>query len=252
MITEKELLQQIKNLGIKEDDVITVHISLKSIGEIDTSEKTGAEVVIDALRAAVPEGLLLVPSHTYSNVRKVPVFNVRETMPCIGTMPCVAVEYANRAYDRGDRTCIRSLHPAHSMVAFGKNAVEYTKDDARACSPMPEFGGYRKLYTHKAKILLVGVDFTKNTFLHAVDEYIAPEDIDEVYPVTAIDYEGNAVVREVRNCGGDAETYNMYIPVLEKAGAITRGKLGNADVMVCDAVKTFETAAASWRELNHR
>ena len=38
-----------------------------------------------AVGAAVPEGLLLIPTHTFRNIREDgPVFNVRSTMPCIG------------------------------------------------------------------------------------------------------------------------------------------------------------------------
>ncbi|MBE6928721.1 MAG: AAC(3) family N-acetyltransferase [Ruminococcaceae bacterium] len=250
MITESELIQQIRALGVLPDDTITIHISLKALGEIDTSEKTGAEVVIDALRACVPDGLLLIPAHTYSNVRQVPVFDVRRTIPCIGIVPRIAMEMANAAYDRGDRTIMRSLHPAHSVVAFGKNAEEYIRDDARACSPMPESGSYRKLKTHHAKILLIGVDFDKNTFFHSIDEYMNPDALSKPYPVTAIDYEGNETLRTVRNCGHPAAGYTRYRELLESAGAVWHGKLGQADVIVCDAALCFDTIAEVWDSLN--
>ena len=56
MFTQSQLTQQIRSLGIKSDDVLTVHTSLKSVGKLDTGEKTGAEVLIDSLRDAVADG----------------------------------------------------------------------------------------------------------------------------------------------------------------------------------------------------
>ena len=99
MFTEKSLICDIRALGIEEGDLLTVHTSLKSIGEIDGNGKSGAEVVIDALRACVSKGILMIPAHTYQNIREVPVFDIRRTMPCIGTLPRVAVEMANRVFE---------------------------------------------------------------------------------------------------------------------------------------------------------
>ena len=70
--TKEQLITQIEQMGIKPSDLLTINISLKSIGKIDTSTKTGAEVVIDALRYCVRDGLLLIPAHTFSNIRQNP------------------------------------------------------------------------------------------------------------------------------------------------------------------------------------
>ena len=138
--TEKILTEQIQALGIKDTDLLTVHISLKAVGNINTAQKTGAEVFIDALKNSVPNGLLLVPSHIYSNIREIPVFDIKNT-------------------------------------------------------------------------------------------------------VTGIDYDGRRYERMARNCRGPAPAkyYVQYQPYLEKAGAISYGKIGDADVILCDAIKTFDT-----------
>ena len=85
MYTQSQLTCDVRALGVRPDDVITVHTSLKAVGAIDAAGSTGADIFIDAMRAAVPEGLLLIPTHTFRNIREDgPVFNVRSTMPCIG------------------------------------------------------------------------------------------------------------------------------------------------------------------------
>jgi aminoglycoside 3-N-acetyltransferase len=62
MFTEKDLIHDIQALGIESGDLLTVHTSLKAIGEIEANGKTGAEVVIDALRFCVRNGILMIPT----------------------------------------------------------------------------------------------------------------------------------------------------------------------------------------------
>ena len=250
MHTQQTLVSQLKGMGIKPDDTITIHISLKSVGMIDTSEKTGAEVVIDALCESVKDGLLLIPSHTYVNISKIPEYDVRTSVPCIGAVPQVAVEYANRAYECGDRTVMRSLHPDHSVVAFGKTAHEYTEGDRYVKSAMAEGGCYSKLYAANAKILLIGVGLTRCTYIHVIDEYMEGGNISPLTYIKVTDYDGSSSLREARTTRGASSKYGKYLPAIEAAGAVTYGKFGDADVMLCDVVKLNDAICAVWKELN--
>lgn len=240
MFTQKELINDIRALGIKDDDLLTVHTSLKAIGEIDGQGKSGAETVIEALRSCVSDGILMIPAHTYQNIREVPIFDIRRTMPCIGTMPCVAVEMANKAFDEGDRTCVRSMQVSHSVVAFGKNAYEFVECDRHVNTRTPMAGCYGKLYYEGGKILLLGVDLSRNTYIHAIDEHIDAT----VYGATAVtvtDYDGQSWVQEeLLTKGPAAATFVRYKDALDVAGAVRYGKIGNAESMVIDARKCFD------------
>lgn len=251
-ITQKELTAQLAVLGIRKTDVLTVHTSLKSIGPIEAATPDTAGVLIAALRDAVADGLLLIPSHTYANVREVPVFDARRTMPCIGAVPCRAVELANEAYDRGDRTIVRSLHPDHSLVAFGRDAAAFTAGDASAASPMPPCGCYRKLPAAKAKILFIGVGLERNTFVHAVDEELHPEELGGANPVTVIDCAGTVTPRVSRNCHGPSRKYAGYEPFLREAGALTYGTLGEAKAILCDAALCRQVVLERFNEVMER
>ena len=55
MYTQSQLTCDVRALGVRRDDVITVHTSLKAVGAIDAAGSTGADVFIDAMRAAAPE-----------------------------------------------------------------------------------------------------------------------------------------------------------------------------------------------------
>lgn len=240
MFTQKELINDIRTLGIKGDDLLTVHTSLKAIGDIDGQGKSGAETVIEALRSCVSDGILMIPAHTYQNIREVPIFDIRRTMPCIGTMPCVAVEMANKAFDEGDRTCVRSMQVSHSVVAFGKNAYEFVECDRHVNTRTPMAGCYGKLYYEGGKILLLGVDLSRNTYIHAIDEHIDAT----VYGATAVtvtDYDGQSWVQEeLLTKGPAAATFVRYKDALDAAGAVRYGKIGNAESMVIDARKCFD------------
>lgn len=239
MYTEEQLVEQLKALGIQPDDTLIVHTSLKSVGVLDTSEKTGAEVLISALCRAVPDGLLLIPAFTYSNIRQEPVFDRRNTEPCVGAVPRVAVQLANKAVDSGDVTCVRSFHLSHSVVAFGKNATTYVENDRHAMSPVPLYGSIGKLYTANGKILMIGVGLTSCTFIHGVDEFLRPEELSAPYPITAIDYDGSILVREARNCRGPSAEYGKYEPYLQYLGGVSYGTLGDAQTRLISARTCF-------------
>lgn len=250
MYTKNDLKSDILSFGINPCDLLTFHTSMKAVGTIDAEGSTGADVLIDALRECVPDGLLMIPAHTFRNIREDgPVFDIRRTMPCIGALPRAAVLRANRAVDSGDPTCIRSLHVSHSVVAIGKDAREFVGSDRRSLTRTPMTGSYGKLYENGGKILLIGVDLSRCTFIHAVDEYLDPT----VYGKAVIhvtDYDGSTFDKEeLITRGPAAANFPLYQESLEKAGAIVHGKIGDADSMLVDAVKCFEVVVRKRSEL---
>lgn len=253
MHTKATLVKQLKDFGILPTDLLTVHTSLKAIGKIDDSCCSGAETLIRALCETVHDGILLIPSHTYTIFRltppgETPLYDVRNTMPCIGAVPSQAVCMANKAYDEGDTTCIRSMHPDHSVVAFGKNAVSFVACDSHTTTAVASNGCYAELSRHSGKILLIGVDLTCNTFIHYIDEIMnnAPRPYIEV---DTIDYTGHKTRRLTTTTKGASHTYNKYLKALEEGGAVTHGKIGDADAILCDARKIFRIIVSIWDEL---
>ena len=232
MFTKQDLMEQIQAMGIEPTDTVLVHISLRAVGKVEN----GAHGVIDAFRDYLTDGLFLVPTHTWANVNKdQPVYDVRSTVPCIGTMPTVAAF-------RQDG--VRSLHPTHSMWAIGKNAAEYVANEGDAPSPGTPGFAWARLADVNAKILLVGVGHDRNTFIHAVEEIAnIPDRLQpEPWEVTIYDHEGNVhrhpYVQHFCTKTKDvsAQYVNFEKPFME-LGAQKFGKLGNALVRVVDARK---------------
>ena len=115
VITKKDIHKFLKEIGIKKNDTVLIHTSMRAIGETES----GCDGIIDAFCSYLSEGLFLVPSHTWENVNpENPVYDVRKTIPCIGALPTVA------AFRKDG---VRSLHPTHSVTAFGKRAAEFVE-----------------------------------------------------------------------------------------------------------------------------
>ena len=82
MYTKEDLKAGILKFGIKKDDLLTFHTSMKAVGKIDAVNSTGADLLIDALSECVPDGLLMIPTHTFRNIREDgPVFDIRRHAP---------------------------------------------------------------------------------------------------------------------------------------------------------------------------
>lgn len=231
MFKKEELVAQIQAMGIRPDDTVLIHTSMRAVGEVEN----GADGVIDAFRAYLTDGLFLVPTHTWATVnRQDPVYDVRSSVPCIGALPTVA------AFRKDG---IRSLHPTHSMWATGKGAEEYVAGEENCPTPgMPGFA-WERLGKVGAKILLIGVGHERNTFIHAVEEIAdIPDRLAEPFEVTIYDYEGKVHTHPYRNhfCSRHPHVSDQF-PNFEKAfmelGAQRMGKLGNADVRIVDAAK---------------
>ena len=235
MFTKEILKQQIRAMGILPTDTVLVHSSLRAIGPTEN----GADGIIDAFREVLTDGLLLIPTHTWSVVtQKQPIFDVRTTVPNIGTLPRVAAF-------RPDG--VRSLHPTHSIAGFGKHARDYLAGEENACTPAPVGGAMYRLAAAGAKILLVGVGHDRNTYLHAVDEeQDTPDRMEQQsYPLTILDADGNCHTIQFRSyhCSRSpdvSKNYPNYEQALVDTGVQVFGKLGNATVRIVDAAACRE------------
>ena len=248
MLTRNDVFTLLESFGIRHDDVITMHSSLREVGPIEG----GADGLLDALKDYLCDGLLLIPTHTWANVNAAnPHFDVRSTVPCIGTLAKVAAF-------RPD--AVRSLHPTHSMAAFGKNARDYIQGEEKSCTPAPMGGALSRLYELNGKVLLVGVGHERNTYLHAVDERIdRPNRLAPTgFAVTITDWEGNTLhnpdFHPHRTEGiqiGLSEYYRNYKHALDVTGAVQYGWMGNALTTCCDCRKMTDTVMRIWQHADH-
>lgn len=230
MYTKNDLKKQLKAMGILPTDTVVIHTSMKAIGAVEG----GPDGFLDAFCEYLSEGLFLVPTHTWLVVTaEDPYFDVRSTVPNIGLIPRTAAF-------RPDG--IRSLHPTHSLWAHGKRAKEFIAGEENACSPAAPGGCWDRMADWNTKILLIGVDNTKNTFIHSTDERAALADriSQDTFEVHVTDWEGNTFHHPMRihQCSRTEDIslfYGNFEKPMVELGIQTFGRLGDAQVRIVDA-----------------
>ena len=230
MYSKDDIKEQLSKMGITHSDTVIIHTSFKAVGVVEG----GPDAFIDAFCEYLSNGLFLVPTQTWANVtRESPIYDPKTTEPCIGLIP-------RTAYKRQDG--IRSLHPTHSMWACGKGAEEFVKGEENAETPARVGGAWWKLGEVGAKILLIGVDHGRNTYIHAVDEIAKLDDrlADNTWKVTVKNYNGCEITHPFRPHDA-SRTGSLNFNNFEKAfiyhTAQTSGQIGDAHTRVVDAAK---------------
>ena len=231
MYTKYDIINGLSAIGIEPDDTLLVHSSMKAIGEVEG----GAETVLDAFIEYLQQGLLILPTHTWDKINEeYCVYDPKTEPSCVGILTNLFLKRPG---------IIRSLHPTHSVAAFGKDAEIYTSGEERLNTPCPREGCWGKLYDRKAKILFLGCDLRRNTFIHSVEEWNnIPLRLDNKYQLLKIvTPEGQVIDRPMHRhhnsvIGDVSQNYGkLEAPFLHK-GIIKKGKIGDADSILGEAV----------------
>lgn len=215
-------------MNIDSEGTIIIHSSMKSIGEVEGQ----ADTVLDAFSEFMKDGLLVFPTHTWAHINEEqPKFYVEETPTNIG----ILTELFRKRPD-----VIRSLHPTHSVAALGDGAEEFVAGDEQFNTPIARGSSWGKLLDREAKILLVGVDLTRNTFIHGIEEWVdIPNRLTDHHEalVTVLPDGTEIQVPSRRHVSHYSLYYWKVEKLLTEKGAIEYAQFGDAKVLVCDTVK---------------
>ena len=169
IISKDIILSDLVKLGIMDGDCILLHSSLKSIGYVEG----GANTVIDALIERISSlGTLVVPTYpllgTMLNtcLRKDYIFDLSKPSTTIGVIPSVFLTYKNT---------ISSIHPTHSMSAFGKNAKFVTESHHIGNETYGKNSPWAKIIELNGKILGIGISLAWHTIYHYVEDIMGEE-----------------------------------------------------------------------------
>ena len=235
MYTKQDLIGFLHMLGVDPAGVLMVHVSYKSIGAVEGRGDT----VLDALMEYMGGGLLVFPSHTWDNVgAENPVMDVLYTPGCVGRLP--------EMFRLRQGVC-RSLHPTHSLTAYGAGAQEFISGEERVNTPCGKGGAYYRLWERNAQILMIGVNFTSNTFIHGIEEWdgaegtISPDKTD----LYVINREGGRLYTpQYRHCSPlGSDTFSKLEPYAYHDGILEFGKFGDATTRLMRAAPLREMAA---------
>lgn len=232
--TKAELKRDLAAMGLTGNETILIHSSMRSIGAVEG----GADTVLDALMEFFAEGLLLLPTHTWRFINEENrVFDVRRSPCCVGILPELF---------RQRPGVVRSLHPTHSMAAYGKGAAAYIEGELNANTPCTPGGCYDRLRAAHGKVLLLGVTHARNTFIHSVEEVLnVPNRLtDKPMQMTVVDEAGaQHTVYMRRHYNAQQPHISEDFVKLEQAyldcGAARNTKFGDAKCILCDAEGLF-------------
>lgn len=234
-ITKNDVMSALSAVGLKKGQAVMVHTSLSSIGYVCG----GAQTIIEALIETVgPEGTIMMPTQSWKNLD--PEDGVHWTVPeeywqvirdnwpaydknitPTNTMGAVAEMF------RSWPGVIRSDHPARSVAAWGKHA-QYLTSDHDLSNIFGEGSPIGKLYELNGAVLLIGVDYDKNTSIHLADvraEYPSKHNCIEH---SAIIEDGKRVWKEYETLFVDGEDFVTIGEAFEKPGVVNKARLGDA------------------------
>lgn len=241
---DADMLSDLLELGVRPGGRLLVHASYKSLGHT----AGGPDRVLDTLLAAVgEEGTLLMPALSYENVTvEYPFFDARQTRSCVGLLP-------ERFRQRPG--VYRSIHPTHSVSAFGRDAEKMTRDHRQDITPVGPNSPFQKLRDMDGQILFIGCGLRPNTSMHGVEERVEPPYL--FYPAsvtyTCVDENGQTCQMNVRRhnfTDRGREVVQRYdrLSELMTGNTLLYGKLLKADCFLLEARAMWDTAEAALRQ----
>ena len=227
MITKQEIKRSLSLMGIVPGDVLLLHSAMTAIGGVEG----GADTVIDAFLETIgEEGTLVMSTLT------------GWFAPFDAATSPSAVGYLSEVFRRRAGV-LRSLHPVHSVCAYGKNAKFITEGHEHCKTGCGEGTPDLKIRDLGGKAIMLGVDMDRNTIMHSLEEAIDAKylrTLDIVAPTYLENYQNRTFTLEKFPPGH--RDFMMITPYLRRAGAMTEGKIGNAVTKCIDIRKLFELA----------
>lgn len=230
MHTKTSIINELRKGGVDPKGALLVHSSMKAIGEVEG----GADTVVDALVEYMKEGLLIFPTHTWSESNnKEGIYDPITEPSCVGILTNIF---------RKRRGVVRSLHPTHSVAAIGRGAKKFIEGEENRTTPCPRDGVLGRLYDIKAQILFLGCELTRNTYIHGVEEWNdVPRRLAVEYSPLRVRVEGRLIDTPIKRHKSPNGSIHLNYDKLEAPflykGAIKKFTIGDAVCYLGDAVK---------------
>ncbi len=255
-IIKQDIVDALRNVGLERGDTVIVHTSLGRIGYVCG----GAQTVIEALTEVVGEdGTIMMPTQSWKNLDpetgvhwdadKADWDRIRENWPAYdkaitptNTMGTVAEMF------RSWPGAIRTDHPARSFAAWGRNAAYLTADHDLS-DIFGESSPLAKLYELDGKVLLIGVDYDKNTSLHLADVRATYPGKHNCIEHSAVTENGKRVWKAYETLFVDGEDFTRIGAAFEEGHEVGKVMLGDA-VMRLMRQRELVDFAVEWMERN--
>jgi len=247
-ISQKDLENDFRKIGITKGDIVLVHSSLSRIGHLSDGPKT----FVDALMNVVgSEGTILMPTSPNAvfqadYIRENKIFDVLNTPSKTGKIT---------EYFRTMPYVKRSLHPTEPVSAIGANVDYFLDEHFGQLTPYTFKSPFYKVSEKRGKILYIGVTLSMaGTNLHTLEDAVDfkfPIYLDEIFEVEILDADGkkhrvktkvhNPIFSKKRKC-------DDLIPMFVQEGAMQKVKIGEAETLLVDAKKFFDSMIKNYKD----
>lgn len=230
-LTNSSLLIELKRIGIKPNDMIIVHGSMKQLGR---PVHGGPETIITALLEAVgPEGTLIIPTFVH-----------HEKPTDLRTKPS-RLGLISETFRKWPGV-IRSNNPTHCVSAIGKRAVEVIEGHEKTTqlgidSPL------HKAAKLGAKILHLGTNFSSCSLIHVAEVIAEVPFLHIGYPgyegdADYIDSTGTQRSFTSKQQPADSQGFKKLMNIEEVKNIITECNIADASSILIDAKELLDQA----------
>jgi len=245
----EELGQGLAEVGVAPGDVLMVHSSFESFAGFRGAPAQIIRILQDAVG---PTGTIVMPTLPFSGsvvsyAASEPDFDVRRTISKAGLITEVFRRSAH---------VVRSLHPTHSVAAWGARARELIADHERAGTPCGRATPWGRLRDCNAKIVFLGVPLRTMTFFHVIEETLEPELPVPVFEPGEFalpyrDYDGVAHVATMRLFSlqlARRRDPGRLARELQRRGLLSHARVAGLHVILVRARDAFDVAIGMARE----
>lgn len=212
MMKKGDLAKGLASLGLKKNDIVLLHSSLSSLGEIEG----GADTVIAAFQQVLGKGGTLI----------VPVFGkLGVVTEKLRQMPGAVV----------------SDVPVGTLAAIGGRAEEMLAGHWASETAHGEGSPYLKIAQAGGYVCLLGVDQDRNTMLHSAEAMLELPYLGQATR-TCTDPKGHEVTRTWKYYPGPHRCFIGLDKIFFQSGLMTTARIGNAQVRLLKAADMLSTA----------
>jgi aminoglycoside 3-N-acetyltransferase len=216
---------------------VMVHSSLRSFGQVEDGAQT---VVLALMDVITPEGTLMMPSFNHGEPWEDDgprVYDPRATLSTNGAIP-------NAFWPMPDVQ--RSLDPTHPIAAWGRHAQRYTQLHHRTLTMGPA-SPLGLMLQDDGHVLLLGVDYTSNTFHHCVETTLNTPCLGKRCEAYAVQLpEGRRVMGRTwgwRNGECPFTDHNRYGDIMQARGLHRQAKIGECNATLFKMRDCFDVVS---------
>lgn len=238
---EKELLAALRTVGVVRGDALMLHSAFGRSHGFRGSIEQLTNVFIDAVGL---DGHLLMVSLPYRSssfdyLKKLKVFDVRKTPSMMGL---VSEMFRLRP------DVLRSLHPTHPVLVWGRNAEAFTEGHPDCVYPCGPGSPFDKLAAANGLVVFFNVPFDTYTFFHYLEHMVSPQlpfslYTEQTFDVPVVDRAGQRFSVKTHVFAPDAirrRRFDVFEAALRRRGLIRETRLGASRIQ---AVRVQDTIA---------